>query len=79
MVLLVPWHDLKLRFCWRTANQHALSQAALNGARHHSASLGITQQYWTALIVRQNFLLEHINQGYAPFGVVRHSRKHAVW
>lgn len=42
MVLLVPWHDLKLRFCWRTANQHALSQAALNGARHHWASLNST-------------------------------------
>jgi hypothetical protein len=55
MVLLVPWHDLKLRICWRTANQHALSQAALNGARHHSASLGITQHYWIALISTAEF------------------------
>jgi hypothetical protein len=43
--MLVPWHDLKLRICCRAANQHAPTQTALNGTRHHSASLGITRQH----------------------------------
>jgi hypothetical protein len=43
--MLVPWHDLKLRIYGRAANQRALSQAVLNGARHHSAALDITRQH----------------------------------
>jgi len=43
--MLVPWHDLKLRIYGRAANQHALSQTALNGTRHHSALLDITRQH----------------------------------
>jgi hypothetical protein len=43
--MLVPWHDLKLRIRGRAANQRALSQAALNGTRHHSAALDIPRQH----------------------------------
>jgi hypothetical protein len=54
--MLVPWHDLKLRICGRAANQHALAQTALNGTRHHSASLDIIRQHWIALISTAEFL-----------------------
>jgi hypothetical protein len=53
--MLVPWHDLKLRIYGRAANQRALSQAALNGARHHSAALDITRQHWISLASAAEF------------------------
>ena len=53
--MLVPWHDLKLRICGQAANQHALAQTALNGSRHHSASLDITLQHWISLVSTAEF------------------------